>query len=85
MKKHLSTYHLIRKTIYITKNIQNWPTLPIIEELKTHANVTIPTLPTAEHDQQEWIQSLVEIAKTTKIHARKITTKYTQSYIKKQY
>ena len=82
-KKHLSTYHLIRKTIYITKNIQNWQTHPIIEELKTHTNVTIPPLPTQEHNQQEWIQSLVEIAKTAKIQARKITTKYTQSCIKK--
>ena len=82
-KKHLSTYHLIRKTIYITKNTQNWQTHPIIEELKTHTNVTIPPLPTQEHNQQEWIQSLVEIAKTAKIQARKITTKYTQSCIKK--
>jgi hypothetical protein len=83
MEKHLSTYHLIRKTIYITKNIQDWPTHPIIEELKTYTNVIIPPLPTEQQDQQEWIQSLVEIAKTAKTQARKITTKYTQSCIKK--
>ena len=36
-KKYLSTYHLIRKTIYLIKNSPNWQAHPIIEELKNHS------------------------------------------------
>ena len=41
-KKYLSTYHLIRKAIYLIKDSPNWPTHPIIEELKNHTQVNIP-------------------------------------------
>ena len=82
-KKHLSTYHLIKKTIYITKNTLNWQTHPIIDVLNTHTHVIIYPPPTQELDQQAWFKRLAEIAKTAAIQARKITTQYTQDYIKK--
>ena len=45
-KKHLSTYHLIRKTIYITKNNPNWRVHPIItQEITNHTHATIPPPP----------------------------------------
>ena len=62
-KKHLSTYHLIRKTIYIAKHIMQWQTHPIIEQLINHKHTNIPPLPNQEILQQEW---LITIAKTTK-------------------
>jgi hypothetical protein len=42
LKNYLSTYHLIRKAIYLIKNSSNWTTHPIIEELKNHTQVVIP-------------------------------------------
>ena len=82
-KKHLSTYHLIRKAIYITKNTPNWQTHPIIDTLNTHTHTIIPPPPTQESDQQAWLKTLAEIAKNAAVQARKITTQYTQNCIKK--
>ena len=82
-KKHLSTYHLIRKAIYISKNSPNWQTHPIIEELHNHTNTIIPPLPVNEALQPEWLQTIADIAKQAKLHTRKITTKYTQQCVKK--
>ena len=82
-KRHLSAYHLIMKTIYTIKNTPNWPTHPIIEKLQNHTPVNIPPPPNHEPNQQEWIKILAQIAKTTNLNARKITTKYTQECIKK--
>jgi hypothetical protein len=82
-KKHLYTYHLIIKAIYITKNYPNWQIHPIIDELKNHTHINIPPLPIQAAYQQEWIIIIANIAKTTNIQARKITTKYTQDCIKK--
>ena len=54
-KKYLLTYHLIRKTIYITKNDPNWLTHPILYEIHNHQHVHIPnpfttnTSPKATH------------------------------------
>ena len=44
-KQYLSTYHLIRKAIYQIKNIPNWQTHPIIDELENHTQITIPPPP----------------------------------------
>jgi exonuclease III len=82
-KKHLSTYHLIRKAIYITKNIPLWQNHPVIEELKNHNHINIPPPPHPNINLQEWIKTIAELAKTANKQARKITTKYTQECIKK--
>ena len=82
-KKHLNTYHLIRKTIYLAKNNPQWQTHPIIETLKNHKHVNIPPLPNQEPLQQEWLINIATIAKITNSHARAITTKYTRECIKK--
>jgi hypothetical protein len=41
----LSTYHLIRKTIYITHHDPNWQTDPLILNLHNHNAVNIPLPP----------------------------------------
>jgi len=82
-KNHLSTYHLIKKTIYIIKNTPNWQTHPILEELINHTQTFIPPPPTQQPNQLEWITTLAQIAKTAHKNASKITTKYTQECIKK--
>ena len=82
-KKQLSTYHLIRKTIHITKTIPLWQNHPIIEELRNHKHTTIPPPPHLDTNPQEWIKTIAEIAKTANKQARKITTKYTQECVKK--
>ena len=82
--QYLSTYHLIRKAIYLIKNSSQWSTHPIIEELKNHTQVNIPPPPNEQPNQQEWIRTLAQIAKTANIHVRKITTKYTQEFVKKE-
>ena len=76
-RNYLSTYHLIRKVIYLVKNSPNWLTHPMIEELKDHTQVVIPPPPNQKHNQQEWITRLAQIAKTANTNAQKITTKYT--------
>ena len=68
-KKHLSTYHSIRKTIYLAKNNLQWQTHPIIETLTNHKHVNIPPLPTQEPLQQEWLINIAKIAKTTNSQA----------------
>ena len=42
-----------------------------------------PTPLNQEPNQQEWIKILAQIVKNANIHARKITTKYTQECVKK--
>ena len=81
-KKHLYTYHLIRKAIYLTRNSPNWQTHPIIEELTNHNHINIPP-PNQDLNQEEWIRIIANIAKSAHTQARKITTKYTQECIKK--
>ena len=41
-KKHIKTYHLIRKGIYVTNNNINWRTHPIMHELNNHNHISIP-------------------------------------------
>jgi hypothetical protein len=76
-RKHTSTYHLIRKTIYLAKHIIQWQTHPIIETLKNYKHTSIPPLPDQHYQQQEWLITIATIAKTANKHARTITTKYT--------
>jgi hypothetical protein len=45
-KKHMTTYHLIRKAIYITKAVPDWQNHPIMDELNNHNYITIPHHPT---------------------------------------
>ena len=70
-KKHLTTYHLIRKTIYITKVVPNWQNHPIMDELNNHNYITIPPPPHPDDNPQEWIETLAELAKTANKQARK--------------
>ena len=44
-KKHIKTYHLIRKGIYVTNNNINWRTHPIMHELNNHNHISIPPPP----------------------------------------
>lgn len=71
-KKHLATYHLIRKTIYIAKNDPNWQTYPILNEIQ---HVQIPNPPTTNTSLNEWIDEIALIGKTATKQARNITTK----------
>ena len=82
-KKYLATYHLIRKTIYITKNDPNWHTHPILNEIQNHQHVQIPHPPTTNNPPNEWINEIATIAKTANKQARDITTKYTKKCILK--
>ena len=82
-KKHLDTYHLIRKTIYIAKNNSHWQTHPILNEIRNHQHMQIPYPPTTINPPNEWIDALAALAKTANKEARKITTKYTKDCILK--
>ena len=82
-KKHLVTYHLIRKTIYIVKNNPQWQTHPIINEIRNHQHVQIPHPPTTNTIPNEWIDAIATIAKTANKEAKKITTKYSKDCILK--
>ena len=82
-KKHIKTYHLIRKAIYVTNNTINWRNHPIMSELNSHIHTNIP--PPLDNDLQknDWIKELATLAKAANTQARKITTKYTKDCIKK--
>ena len=83
-KLNLSTYHLIRKTIYIIKNNPNWCTHPFVtHELINHTHTTIPPPSDPSLEYNSWITTLATIAKETKHKARKITSHYTNTQIKK--
>ena len=41
-KKHIKTYHLIKKVIYIAHNVANWRIHPIMNELNSHDHTNIP-------------------------------------------
>ena len=82
-KQHITTYHLIRKTIYITKNLPNWRTHPIMNTLGQYSRIHIPSPPEDETLINIWIKEIAVIAKTINLQARKITTKYTKECIKK--
>jgi hypothetical protein len=82
-KKHLSTYHLIRKAIYILQNTPNWTTHPLILQLHTYPHTQIPPPPNDAQLLNKWIQQLSILAKTANKNARAITTKYTRQCVRK--
>ena len=82
-KKHLATYHLIRKTIYIAQHNPQWHTHPILNDIRNHHHVQIPHPPHIDTTPNDWIDELAAIAKTANKEARKITTKYTKECIRK--
>ena len=82
-KKHIKTYHLIIKAIYITNNTINWCNHPIMYELNSHTHINIPPPPNDDLLKNDWIKELATLAKIVNIQERKITTKYTKECIKK--
>ena len=82
-KQHITTYHLIRKTIYITKNLTNWRIHPIMDTLRQYSQIHIPLPPEDDSLINTWIKEIAMIAKTSNLQARKITTKFTKKCIKK--
>ena len=82
-KKHIKTYHLIRKAIYITNNTINWRNHPIMYELNSHTYINIPPPPNNNLLKNDWIKKLATLAEIANIQARKITTKDTKECIKK--
>ena len=82
-KKHIKTYHLIRKAIYVINNTINWRNHPIIFELNSHTYTNIPPPPDDDLLKNDWIKELATLAKVANTQARKITTKYTKDCIKK--
>ena len=83
-KLNLSTYHLIRKIIYIIKNNPTWLTHPLITQgLNTYRHAHIPSPPAPHLPYDDWIGTLATIGKDSKNKARKITTEYTKIQIKK--
>ena len=82
-KKHLHTYHLIRKTIYIVQHDPLWLAHPILNDIRNHQHVNIPHPPTPPVTHVEWINTIAAIAKNANKEAKKITTKYTKDCILK--
>jgi hypothetical protein len=82
-KKHLSTYHIIRKAIYITKYSPTWHTHPLILNLHTHQHVQIPPSPPPGYPYNDWIASFACIASNANKKARLITTKYSKQCVHK--
>lgn len=79
-KKNLATYHLIRKAIYITKNIQDWYIHTIIEELQ-NKHVQILHLHDPNLAYEEWINEIAFIAKNANKKAKTTTTKYAKKCV----
>ena len=44
-KRHLNTYHLIRKTIHIAQHDPLWQANPILNDIRSHQHTNIPHLP----------------------------------------
>ena len=82
-KKHLATYYIIRKTIYVAKNNPQWQTHPILTEIRSHQYAQIPHPRVIDTIPNEWIDTIAAIAKNANKEARKITTKYTKDCIRK--
>ena len=66
-KKHIKTYHLIRKGIYVANNNINWCTHPIMDELNNHNHINILPPPNDDLQKNEWIKELATLAKTANI------------------
>ena len=81
--RHLNTYHLIRKTIYIAQHDPFWQVHPILYDIRNHrhASISHPLITTAP--PTDWIDAIATIAKYANKEAKKITTKYTKDCILK--
>jgi hypothetical protein len=64
--KHLITYHLIRKTIYIIENNQNWKYHFYILENHIHNHTLIPPPSNPSLPLYAWIEILAKKAKEAK-------------------
>jgi hypothetical protein len=82
-KKEISTYHIIRKTIKLTAQNNNWRTHPLVTNLQSHPYTNIPNPPNDPLLINEWIKILGTIGKTAKKNARDIITKQTTINCKK--
>jgi hypothetical protein len=82
-KKHLSTYHLIRKAIHIINHTTNWYAHPVITRLQTHPHAHIPPPPDHPHPHHEWLTIIANIVKTAHSKARQITTNHAQTNVLK--
>jgi hypothetical protein len=82
-KKEISTYHIIRKTIKLTAQNNNWRTHPLVTNLQSHPYTNIPNPPNDPLLINEWIKILGTIEKTAKKNARDIITKQTTINCKK--
>jgi hypothetical protein len=82
-KRHLNTYHLIRKVIYRAQHDPHWQTHPILNDIRNHQHINIPHPPPTTTPPDEWITAIAAIAKTANKKAMKITTKCTKDCILK--
>ncbi len=82
-QRHLNTYHLIRKTIYIAQHDPLWNEHPILNDIRNHQHINIPHPPITTTTPTEWIDEIATIAKIANKEARKITAKYTKDCILK--
>ena len=74
--RHLNTYHLVRKIIYIAQHDPLWQTYPILNDIKNHQHTTIPHPPITMAPPTEWIATIATIAKkNANKEARKIHQK----------
>ena len=62
-KRHLNTYHLIRKTIYIAQHDPLWQAHPILNDIRNHQHTSIPHPLVATEPPTEWIDAIATIAK----------------------
>jgi hypothetical protein len=82
-KRHLNTYYLIKKTIYIAQHDPLWQAHPILNDIRNHQHTNIPDPPVITTPPTEWIDAIATITKNANKEARKITTKYTKDCILK--
>ena len=80
-KRHLNTYHLIKKAIYIVQHDPLWQTHPILNDIRNYQHTSIPHPPITMAPPTEWIDVIATITKNANKEARSITTKYTKTCI----
>ena len=65
-KTYFTTYHLIRKAIYIAQHDPHWQAHPILNDIRNHQHVSIPHPPVTTARLVEWIDAIATIAKKCK-------------------
>ena len=63
MEKNIATYHLIKKLIYIIKDIVNWCIHLTINKLNNHIHINISPLLNDDLLKNNWIKDLAIVAK----------------------